>query len=60
MVASKMNRKYIIDGNNLIGKHSELKRIDKKSVREALAYKLERYFNEFVCHNITDLLTRIS
>lgn len=45
MVVSRMSRKYIIDGNNLIGKHAQLKRIDKKSVRETLAFKLERYFH---------------
>lgn len=39
-----MSRKYIIDGNNLIGKYSELKRMDKKSVREALVFMLDRYF----------------
>lgn len=45
MTVSKMIRKYIIDGNNLIGKIADLKKMDKKSVREALAFKLERYFH---------------
>lgn len=40
-------RKYIIDGNNLIGKIPELKRIQKKDregVREKLVFKLDNYF----------------
>jgi predicted RNA-binding protein with PIN domain len=37
---------YIIDGNNLIGKVSELKKNpDKQSAREKLALLLERFFH---------------
>ncbi len=41
-------RKYIIDGNNLIGKIKDLKKlqnIDKQAVREKLAILTENYFN---------------
>jgi predicted RNA-binding protein with PIN domain len=39
--------KYIIDGNNLIGKIPELWKLqkkDKQASREGLAFRLERYF----------------
>jgi predicted RNA-binding protein with PIN domain len=42
-----MNRKYIIDGNNLIGKIPQLHSIPKssrQSARERLAVILDRYF----------------
>ena len=39
-----MLKKYIIDGNNLIGKIPELKGIEKQLLREKLSYMLERYF----------------
>ncbi len=42
-----MKRKYIIDGNNLIGKIPKLWKMqlkEKQSSREALVYQLERYF----------------
>lgn len=39
-----MLRKYIIDGNNLIGKIPELKGLNKEVLREKLAFILERYF----------------
>lgn len=39
-----MQRKYIIDGNNLIGKIPELKGLNKEVLREKLAFILERYF----------------
>ncbi len=39
-----MQRKYIIDGNNLIGKIPELKGLNKQILREKLAFILERYF----------------
>lgn len=39
-----MNIRYIIDGNNLIGKTPELKGVDKQLFREKLAFILERYF----------------
>ncbi len=39
-----MKRKYIIDGNNLMGKIPEYRGLDKQVQREKLAYKLERYF----------------
>ncbi len=40
-------RKYIIDGNNLIGKDAELKKLQKEfpqKSREALVLKLSRFF----------------
>lgn len=40
-------KQYIIDGNNLIGKHPKLKGIqkkDKQSAREQLAFTIENYF----------------
>lgn len=43
----KMKRKYIIDGNNLIGKIPNLwamQKKDKQSSREGLVFQLERYF----------------
>ena len=39
-----MQRKYIIDGNNLIGKIPDLHGLDKKVLRAKLAFILERYF----------------
>jgi len=39
-----MQRKYIIDGNNLIGKIPELHGLDKQELRAKLAFILERYF----------------
>ena len=42
-------KKYIIDGNNLIGKISSVNRIhnkDKQASREKLAFLIERYFVE--------------
>jgi predicted RNA-binding protein with PIN domain len=42
-----MKRKYIIDGNNLIGKIPKLwamQKKDKQSSREGLVFQLERYF----------------
>jgi len=39
-----MQRKYIIDGNNLIEKIPELKGLNKEVLREKLAFILERYF----------------
>lgn len=42
-----MKRKYIIDGNNLIGKIPKLWKMqqkEKQSSREGLAFQLERYF----------------
>ena len=39
-----MQRKYIIDGNNLIGKIPELHGLDKQVLRAKLAFILERYF----------------
>ncbi len=42
-------RKYIIDGNNLIGKISSLQKLqksDKQSAREKLAFLIESYFRE--------------
>ncbi|MCF6270367.1 MAG: NYN domain-containing protein [Melioribacteraceae bacterium] len=42
-----MQRKYIIDGNNLIGKIPKLWKMqqkEKQSSREGLVYQLERYF----------------
>lgn len=42
-----MKRKYIIDGNNLIGKIPKLwdkQKKDKQSSREGLVFVLERYF----------------
>lgn len=39
-----MQRKYIIDGNNLIGKISDFRGLDKQVLREKLAFKLERFF----------------
>ena len=44
-----MIKKYYIDGNNLIGKIPELKKLQKQDPqksREKLAYKLERYFKD--------------
>lgn len=41
-------RKYIIDGNNLIGKIKDLKKlqnIDKQAAREKLAFLTENYFS---------------
>ena len=41
-------RHYVIDGNNLIGKISNLQKLqnkDKQSSREKLAFILERYFS---------------
>jgi predicted RNA-binding protein with PIN domain len=43
-----MKRKYIIDGNNLIGKIPKLwdkQKKDKQSSREGLVFVLERYFH---------------
>lgn len=39
-----MQRKYIIDGNNLIGKIPELKGLNRQILREKLAFILERHF----------------
>ena len=42
-------RKYIIDGNNLIGKIRSLQKLqqsDKQSAREKLAFLIESYFRE--------------
>ena len=39
-----MQRKYIIDGNNLIGKIPELHGLDKQVLRAKLAFILERFF----------------
>ncbi len=42
-------RKYIIDGNNLIGKIKSLQNLqnsDKQSAREKLAFLIESYFRE--------------
>ena len=42
-----MKRKYIIDGNNLIGKIPDLWKMqqkEKQSSREGLVFQLERYF----------------
>ncbi|NOX65432.1 MAG: hypothetical protein GXO85_06430 [Chlorobi bacterium] len=39
-----MQRIYIIDGNNLMGKIPEFRGLDKQVLREKLAFKLERYF----------------
>jgi predicted RNA-binding protein with PIN domain len=42
-------RKYIIDGNNLIGKIRSLQKLqnsDKQSAREKLAFLVESYFRE--------------
>jgi len=39
-----MQRKYIIDGNNLIGKIPKLHGLDKQVLRGKLAFILERYF----------------
>lgn len=41
--------KYIIDGNNLIGKIKSLQKLqssDKQSAREKLAYLIDNYFNK--------------
>ncbi len=39
-----MQRKYIIDGNNLIGKIPDLHGLDKKVLRAKLTFILERFF----------------
>lgn len=42
-------KKFIIDGNNLIGKDRKLKTIQKKDPQESrfqLAFKLDRYFSD--------------
>lgn len=44
-----MKRKYIIDGNNLIGKIPQLWKMqkkDKQSSRSGLVFQLERYFHQ--------------
>jgi len=37
---------YYIDGNNLIGKIPELKKIKDNSAREKLIYSLQRFFKD--------------
>jgi predicted RNA-binding protein with PIN domain len=39
-----MLRKYIIDGNNLMGKIPKLRGLNKQEQRERLTFILERYF----------------
>ncbi len=37
-------RRYFIDGNNFIGKISELRKLNKNLATEKLIYSLQRYF----------------